>query len=1025
MSFAEKLEIILSGDAKGAVKAFAETAVAAQESAAKQKAAAGEASAANEAGAVKSAEAQKGASESGIASMGGMVTAVGAAGIAVFELSKKWDEAALSAGKLSEATGLTAEEASRWSVVAGNADVSTAALEKSIGFMNKTAGNSPKKFTELGIAIHDVNGQALSTSTVFLNVVDKLNSMEDPQKKASAGAHLLGKGWQSMAEIIGQGSAKLTESLKQVASTEVFSHNDVEKAKVFRDELKNVTNELKGIELQAGKAFVPIVENIVKALGPLATGIGKLVEFNAKLTDMSTTLGKFGSAAKALSNPIDAANTSLSFLNGTADGVVGSFGKLVDAHGNVLHAAKDDVKGQEEMAASLKATELAANTEAQALDVARMAKIDGKAVAKEAAFEQKAYTDELNATTKAIQDDLAEQKLLTDAYATAADKTYAVENAYGKLNETHDGLAKAVQGAHGDATKLALVYRQVALDAEALGQAQIALAEDQAAQAGTTVSATEKVDIMNAALLGQAATLNGPARQAVLYHIALINGLPPEVTTFIDAQINNGDLEGAAATIHDWSKANTVAVRVGLDQASLQDVINQLAKLGDRAAQYQLIPSPGGSGSGAFVGHNAGGTQNWQGGPTWVGELGPELLNLPSGSQITPADKSAKMMADSRASIVQNVTHTTINPATAAASSTAATSTPVDETAIARLKYERGVIDLAQFRAILVAKKAGLEQYSTAEDQVYKEIAQLDAKKAADETAAAAKKAADDKTAAAQSRVILDNQMKYEYDNGQISLLAYKQYLAGKLDNAVLFSNEWIALENQMESLQKAADASAAASAKKSAADASTRIADIVAKAKAAADLIAAIDAEAAAAHTELVEKNEATWINASTETDKQGNPVVSQTQKDTATAKAASSRAAHVLALIKGADARANAEGYKDDSPDWNASVRQSISDYEAGNSDYNSELDAYVATLPKFHRGGRVPGSPGQEVPIMAMAGETVLNSSNAGYTDNRTFHINLPVSLMYDRARARTELVTLLREHTRLNPGWQTPL
>jgi hypothetical protein len=29
------------------------------------------------------------------------------------------------------------------------------------------------------------------------------------------------------------------------------------------------------------------------------------------------------------------------------------------------------------------------------------------------------------------------------------------------------------------------------------------------------------------------------------------------------------------------------------------------------------------------------------------------------------------------------------------------------------------------------------------------------------------------------------------------------------------------------------------------------------------------------------------------------------------------------------------------------------------------------------------------------------------------------------MYDRARARTELVTLLREHTRLNPGWQTPL
>jgi hypothetical protein len=1018
MSFAEKLEIILSGDAKGAVKAFAETAVAAQESAAKQKAAAGEASAANEAGAVKSAEAQKGASESGIASMGGMVTAVGAAGIAVFELSKKWDEGALSAGKLSEATGLTAEEASRWSVVAGNADVSTAALEKSIGFMNKTAGNSPKKFTELGIAIHDVNGQALSTSTVFLNVVDKLNSMEDPQKKASAGAHLLGKGWQSMAEIIGQGSAKLTESLKQVASTQVFTENDVNKAKGFRDDLKKITDELKGIELQAGKAFVPMVDGLMKTVGPAFTVIGKLSELNAKLTDTSTTFGKFGTLVQDIASPLSLFSSGLDQLGGKSTFVAGEMGTLIDAHGNLLHAAKEDAKGQEEVAAATKAAADAANTEAQALDVARMAKVSGKAVAAEAATAQKRYTDELNATTKAIQDDLAEQKLLTDAYATAADKTYAVENAYGKLNATHDGLAKAVQGAHGDATKLALVYRQVALDAEALGQAQIALAEDQAAQAGTTVSATEKVDIMNAALLGQAATLNGPARQALLYHIALINGLPPEVTTFIDAQIKNGDLEGAAATINDWSKANTVAVKVGLDQASLQTVINNLAKLGDRAAQYQLVPL--GNGLRAF----ASGTSSAPGGLALVGEQGPEIVNLPAGSQVIPADKSSRMMADSRASIVQNVTHTTIEPAVAAASA-AAGPTPVDETAIARLKYERGVIDLAQFRAILVAKKAGLEQYSTAEDQVYKEIAQLDAKKAADETAAAAKKAADDKTAAAQARVIADNQMKYEYDEGQISLLEYKQYLAGKLDNAVLFSNEWIALENQMESLQKVADASAAASAKKSAADASTRIADIVAKAKAAADLIAAIDAEAAAAHTELVEKNEATWINASTETDKQGNLVVSQTQRDTATAKAASSRAAHVLALIKGADARANAEGYKDDSPDWNASVRQSISDYEAGNSDYNSELDAYVATLPKFHRGGRIPGTPGQEVPIMAMAGETVLNSSNAGYTDNRTFHINLPVSLMYDRARARTELVTLLREHTRLNPGWQTPL
>ena len=41
------------------------------------------------------------------------------------------------------------------------------------------------------------------------------------------------------------------------------------------------------------------------------------------------------------------------------------------------------------------------------------------------------------------------------------------------------------------------------------------------------------------------------------------------------------------------------------------------------------------------VGRNAGGTENWRGGKTWLGEEGPELVTLPAGSQITPASKVA------------------------------------------------------------------------------------------------------------------------------------------------------------------------------------------------------------------------------------------------------------------------------------------------------------------------------------------------------------------------------------------------
>jgi hypothetical protein len=45
----------------------------------------------------------------------------------------------------------------------------------------------------------------------------------------------------------------------------------------------------------------------------------------------------------------------------------------------------------------------------------------------------------------------------------------------------------------------------------------------------------------------------------------------------------------------------------------------------------------------SFFGHNAQGTDNWRGGPTWVGEEGPELVDLPRGSKVFSAPRSAAM----------------------------------------------------------------------------------------------------------------------------------------------------------------------------------------------------------------------------------------------------------------------------------------------------------------------------------------------------------------------------------------------
>lgn len=63
---------------------------------------------------------------------------------------------------------------------------------------------------------------------------------------------------------------------------------------------------------------------------------------------------------------------------------------------------------------------------------------------------------------------------------------------------------------------------------------------------------------------------------------------------------------------------------------------------GDRfyaAANGNYYNSQTGRWEGNF-GHNAGGTENWRGGLTWVGENGPELLDLPPGSKVKTAQES-------------------------------------------------------------------------------------------------------------------------------------------------------------------------------------------------------------------------------------------------------------------------------------------------------------------------------------------------------------------------------------------------
>lgn len=71
-----------------------------------------------------------------------------------------------------------------------------------------------------------------------------------------------------------------------------------------------------------------------------------------------------------------------------------------------------------------------------------------------------------------------------------------------------------------------------------------------------------------------------------------------------------------------------------------------------------------GGGGGGSVGSNADGTNNWRGGPTWVGERGPELVDLPKGSRVLPNKESVQMASSAAQPVVREMIQNTVEKPT-------------------------------------------------------------------------------------------------------------------------------------------------------------------------------------------------------------------------------------------------------------------------------------------------------------------------------------------------------------------------
>lgn len=274
----------------------------------------------------------------------------------------QFNDLALSAGKMADATGASAEEMSRWAAVADDVGVSGDAVTSAMLKMEKAAGSTPKLFDQFGVSLVKTRDGALDANATFLNTIERLRAIEDPSARAVAGNKLLGKSWSELAEIINQ--TDLKDKLAGVSEAQVIDAEEVAKAREFRDALDTLGDKAGDLAISVGELAVPaltglldIVNAITDALPGASDEAGKLVTAQGKLIEAPSGNG----FSDFLSGNVDAIKIAVENVLGLKE-ATDSYVSTSDGAGTAAEAYADSLNEAHDAAQKLAQSKVAEKT---------------------------------------------------------------------------------------------------------------------------------------------------------------------------------------------------------------------------------------------------------------------------------------------------------------------------------------------------------------------------------------------------------------------------------------------------------------------------------------------------------------------------------------------------------------------------------------------------------------------------------------------------------------------------------------
>ncbi len=164
---------------------------------------------------------------------------------------------------LSKTTRLSVEDLAGLASAAKKSGSDLDSTASAIDKLAKNMGGNAEKFAALGITAKD-------PLKAFGQLADVMNAIEDPQTRAAVGAAALGKGWESAAPLLAEGSKNIADLIEQGSKLSGITKEDAERADEFNDRLEDLKTASSRAGVNMANDLLPALTEIAKAMSEAA-----------------------------------------------------------------------------------------------------------------------------------------------------------------------------------------------------------------------------------------------------------------------------------------------------------------------------------------------------------------------------------------------------------------------------------------------------------------------------------------------------------------------------------------------------------------------------------------------------------------------------------------------------------------------------------------------------------------------------------------------------------------------------------